>query len=399
MSARLTSIAFVTETFPPEIGGTAMCAARLVDAARDHGLAVRLYRPRGNGPVLSGTGLSDCHVPGLDLPLHPGLRFGWPCGRKLRDEWTAAPPDLVHIVTEGPLGFSALRAARSLGIPTTSGFHTNFHSYSKHYGLGWLTRAGVSYLRAFHNATGGTMVPTSQVEAALGAIGFERLTVVGRGVDTSQFNPGHRSEELRARWGVRPSDAVALYVGRLAPEKNAALALNAFAEAQRQAPGARLVVVGDGPLRQELEKAFPRVIFTGALRGASLSEHYASADVFLFPSLTETFGNVTLEAMASGLPVVAFDDGAARLHIRNLENGVLAPQDDGQAFAAGVSMLVRDISRSRTLGLEAFREAGRAGWPAVGAAFVRFLESAHTAAANASRLRLPQAAPVAERSI
>lgn len=387
MNRPLTSIAFVTETFPPEIGGAAMCAARLLDALSDHGINVRLYRPAGNGGVLKRFGLRDFHLPGFAIPLHPGLRLGWPCRKRLRADWERFPPDLVHIVTEGPLGASALRAARSLGLPTTSGFHTNFHSYSRHYGLGRLAGAGLAYLRLFHNATGGTMVPTPQIEAHLRGEGFERLRIVGRGVDAAAFNPEHRSEGLRARWGAMPSDPVALYVGRLAPEKNATLAFSAFREARERIPRARLVVVGDGPLKSELERMNPGAIFTGALRGVSLSEHYASADFFLFPSLTETFGNVTLEAMASSLPVVAFNDGAARLHVDHLENGILVPLGNEEAFRAGVVLLAMNLDLAQTLGAAAVRRARQASWATVGASFVDFLSAACSAGRGAGGMR------------
>jgi glycosyltransferase involved in cell wall biosynthesis len=285
------------------------------------------------------------------------------------------PPDHVHIVTEGPLGASALRAARALGLSTTSGFHTNFHSYSRHYGLGRLAGLGLAYLRRFHNATGGTMVPTAQIEALLRSQGFERLRVVSRGVDASAFNPRHRAEALRASWGASPSDQVALYVGRLAPEKNPLLAFRAFMQLRERVSSARLVVVGDGPMRPELTRAYPGVTFTGALSGAPLSAHYASADLFLFPSLTETFGNVTLEAMASGLAVIAFDDAAARLYINHLHNGILVPPGSEEGFLAGASLLGQNVGLTRRLGAAAVARARQADWAAVAAAFLEFLGS------------------------
>jgi glycosyltransferase involved in cell wall biosynthesis len=213
-----------------------------------------------------------------------------------------------------------------------STFHTNFHSYSRHYGIGWLQGSIERYLRWFHNRTAATLVPTPELAGQLASRGFRNVGVLSRGVDTALFHPGRRSPALRESWGATAHDPVAIVVGRLAPEKNLELALQAFAAIRRHHPNARMVFVGDGPLRDTLARQHHECHFAGTQLGEALATHYASADLFLFPSLTETFGNVVSEALASGLPVVAFDYAAASSLITNGHNGWRVPYGDAPAF-------------------------------------------------------------------
>lgn len=332
-------IAFVTETFPPEINGVAMTIGRLVSGLRERGHRVSVIRPR--------QGKADCGsehelaLAGLPLPGYPGLRFGLPAGRQLARQWRQRRPDVVHVVTEGPLGWSAVNAARQLGIPVTSGFHTNFDRYTTHYGVGWLRPALAAYLRVLHRRTRVTMVPTTALAGELAGAGIDGVRVVGRGVDTVLYDPARRSDELRASWGAVGEAPVCLYVGRLAPEKNLALVRQAFAAIQAQQPAARMLWVGDGPAAAQLASAHPDHHFAGMRRGEDLATHYASADLFLFPSLTETYGNVVAEAMASGLPVVAYRCAAAAELIDDGRNGFSAAPGDERAYIAGALELAR----------------------------------------------------------
>jgi glycosyltransferase involved in cell wall biosynthesis len=297
-------IAVVTETYPPEVNGVAMSIARIVD-----GLQRRSH---------------ELLTAGWPIPRYPNLRMGAPSKRALVQLWSLQRPDVVHIATEGPLGWSALQAARHLKLPVSSDFRTNFHAYGQHYRIGWLAKPILAYLRKFHNRAQCTMVPTEALRAQLSASGFERVTVVSRGVDTRLFDPQRRSAALRRTWGAGDDDLVLAYGGRLAAEKNLGAVLAAH-DALRESMGdaVKLVFVGDGPQRAELAARCPQAVFAGQRGGEDLAAHYASADLFLFPSLTETFGNVTIEAMASGLPVVAFDCAAAAQCIQSGRNGLL----------------------------------------------------------------------------
>jgi glycosyltransferase involved in cell wall biosynthesis len=235
-----------------------------------------------------------------------------------------------------------LKVAKKLKLPISTDFRTNFHAYSQHYGVGWLKRPVTAYLKRFHNAADSTMVPTQQLYDELTSVGFQRVHVVPRGVDLARFDPGKRSLSLRNDWGCQSGDVVMLCVSRVAPEKNLNVLLKVYEALRASHPQLRLVMVGDGPLRASFEQAHPSVIFTGFLGEKELSEHYASADIFAFPSVTETFGNVSLEAMASGLPVVAFDDAAAKFLIQHEESGLLADCGNDLAFQQYVDRLAKD---------------------------------------------------------
>src|SRR5262245_59186244 len=305
----------------------------------------------------------------MRLPGYKGLRIGLPAGGALRAVWSRSRPDAVYVATEGLLGWSALRAAAALDIPAYSGFHTNFDRYVSHYGAGWLRRPIAAYLRRFHNASCGTFVSTERLRAELGTAGFERLSVLGRGVDHGRFDPARRSTALRSEWGAGEDDLVVLYVGRLAAEKNVELAIRAYRAMQQVSRTMRFVVVGDGPLGAALAGAHPDLVFRGFRTGDDLGAHYASADIFLFPSETETFGNVTLEAMASGLAVVAYDYAAAGEHVVDGESGVLAPRGDAAAFVDGAAALACFPERLPPMRRAARERAAAIGWARVVSAF------------------------------
>ena len=360
-------IAFVTETYPPEVNGVSMTVARVVEGMRARGHRVQLVRLRQSTtdtPVHIGA-YDEVLLRGLPIPRYPELKMGLPHTGALRDLWAAQRPDLVHIATEGPLGWSALRAARRLGVPVSSDFRTNFHAYAQHYGISLLKWPVLAYLRYFHRRTVCTMVPTESLRRELAEQGFRDLSVVARGVDTVRFHPNHRSAELRRQWGVGDDDMVVMCVGRLAPEKNLNDLLSAYQAMRRILPRTRLVLVGDGPARPTLQAACPEAIFAGSRTAEDLSAHYASADAFLFPSLTETFGNVTPEAMASGLPVLAYDYAAAAQLIEHGENGLLAAYGVAPDFIAQATRLAADPQHAWRMGVAARKTTERLTWDAV----------------------------------
>ncbi|MFG0380029.1 glycosyltransferase family 4 protein [Pseudomonas sp. zbq_18] len=360
-------IALVSETFPPEINGVANTLGRLCQGLRERGHRLQLIRPRQEGDTRSHTDDELLLTRGWPLPGYAGLQWGQSALHKLLRRWQQQRPDVLYIATEGPLGLSALRAARRLGIPVVSGFHTNFQQYTGHYGMGLLTRLLTGYLRWFHNRTRMTLVPSLSQRMELQRRGFERLELLARGVDGQLFHPCRRSAELRAAWGLSEADIAVLHVGRLAAEKNLPLLVRSFRTLQQQNPqhNLRLVLVGDGPQRLQLQAELPGAVFCGIQRGEQLAEHYASGDLFLFPSLSETFGNVVLEALAAGLAVVAYDQAAAAQHIRHGHNGALASPGDEQAFIDAAQWLLEDAESLRRVRLNARQHAGRQGWPAI----------------------------------
>ena len=370
-------IALVSETFPPEVNGVANTLGRLCQGLRERGHRLQLVRPR----QADDTAPNDDQLlltRGWPLPGYAGLQWGQSSLHKLLRRWQRNRPDVLYIATEGPLGLSALRAARRLGIPVVSGFHTNFQQYSDHYGFGLLTRLLTGYLRWFHNRSRLTLVPSPSQRVELQRRGFERLELLARGVDGQLFHPARRSAALRAEWGLGEDEIAVLHVGRLAAEKNLQLLTRAFRQLQRDLPQQRLrlVLVGDGPLRTQLQAELPEALFCGVQRGEALAAHYASGDLFLFPSLSETFGNVVLEALASGLAVVAFDQAAAAQHIRHGHNGALATPGDEAAFIESARWLLEDPESLRRVRLNARQHAGKQGWPAIVERFESLLHAA-----------------------
>ncbi len=327
-------IAVVTETWPPEVNGVAVTLAKLVQSLSHRNHDVQLIRPRqtkGDTPLRDST-LEEVLMRGMPIPRYPELKLGLPSKKTLVKTWTLRRPDVVHIATEGPLGWSALQAAKVLKLPVTSDFRTNFQSYSKHYGVGWLRKPIVAYLRKFHNATACTMVPTKELMRTLNENGFLNLKVVSRGVDTQLFNLQKRDINLRASWGADEKTKVLISVGRMAPEKNLDKVLQSYEALRSRGASVKLVMVGDGPLRDQFQQKYPDVIFPGMLVQSDLAAYYASADLFVFPSQTETFGNVTLEALASGIPVLAFDCAAARDWVQPNVNGWLVAENNPEGF-------------------------------------------------------------------
>lgn len=361
---RLLRIAVVTETYTPEVNGVAITAAHFVEGLRHRDHTIQLIRPRqrpGEVPAADAR-FEEVLTRGIPIPGYPQLKMGLPAARLLHRLWRAQRPDIVHIVTEGPLGWSALHAATKLDLPVVSDFRTNFHAYSQHYGVGWLKTPVLAYLRSFHNRTSATLVPTAAMRNTLLRDGFRNVRVISRGVDTQVFTAARRSAGLRTLWGARNSDPVVLHMGRLAPEKDPEMVALTFDAIRQRVPSAKFVVVGDGPSRASMERRIPYAAFPGMQRGAELARHIASGDIFIFPSRTETYGNVTVEAMACGLAVVAFDYGAASQHIRQGENGLLAPLDDPKSFIAMATAIAGDGPRAAQLGAEAADDAKRLDW-------------------------------------
>ncbi len=383
-------IAVVTETYPPEVNGVALSLGCFVNGLHARGHEVQLVRPRQDQGDCAGNDarFEEVLMRGIPIPRYPSLKMGLPAKQALIRLWSFCRPDLVHIVTEGPLGWSALQAALKLKLPVCSDFRTNFHAYSGHYGVGWLKRPIAAYLRKFHNRTLCTMVPTAAMKNDLAKLGFRDLAVIARGVDTVRFDPALGNAALRESWGAAADDPVVIHVGRISPEKNLQDLFTAFEAMRAREPRAKLVMVGDGPQRANLQAQYPHAIFAGMRVGEELARYFASGDIFLFPSLTETYGNVTMEAMASGLAVVAYNYAAAAEHIGHNVSGLLADLGDGEAFASLAAGLVTEPARYRAMGAQARRHAEGLDWARVieqlEAVFIRVAEAGlrqHDAAA------------------
>ncbi|MGF1546136.1 MAG: glycosyltransferase family 4 protein [Thiotrichales bacterium] len=369
-------IALVSETYPPEINGVAHTLQRYEQALRQAGHRVQIVRPRQfAGERAGGDGVRDeCLVTGIPLPMYRNLRFGITTQARLMRLWRDDRPHALYIATEGPLGRTALDAARRLDIPVASGFHTQFDRYAHAYRLGWLQAPLARYLRAFHNRCQLTLVPTHALRYELESRGFERLQVKSRGVDTELFTPARRDETLRAQWGLAPEAIAMLYVGRIAHEKNIELLLRSYRYARDIHHELRLIMVGEGPDAARLRRQHPDIVFCGAQRGTALAAHYASADLFVFASESETYGNVVAEAMASALPVVGYAYAAAAELIRDGECGFLAPYRDTRGFLAATHHALESRDRWQSIGQHARWIAQRRAWPAIQGEFVEMIQ-------------------------
>ena len=343
-------IALVTETFPPEINGVALTVKQFADQLSGLGHEVLIARPRQAHEARAEKRSGEVLSRGMALPRYPGLRFGLPSGRALREQWSAARPDAVYIATEGPLGWSALGTARRLALPVATGFHTRFDLFVEHYGAGLLRPLALAWMRRFHNRAQATLVPTEEMRDWLERAGIRNPVRLARGVDTALFTPERRDDALRQAWGLDADDLAVIHVGRIAPEKNLSLVTRAFDAIRACVPSAKLVWVGDGPALAEMRRRHHDHVFCGMQRGEALARHYASGDLFLFPSLTETFGNVVIEAMASGVAVVAYHTGAAREHLDGCEHAAPIEPGDESAFVATALRLAIATQRRQQFG-------------------------------------------------
>jgi glycosyltransferase involved in cell wall biosynthesis len=356
-------LAIFSDTYPPQINGVAPTLGRLVRAVEARGGAVRVVT------VSDPDAAHDPQVerwPSIPFWAYPQLQMAAPRRGKSLDLIERWKPNLIHSVTEFGVGLGGLLGAREKRVPFVSSYHTHFTAYLRHYNLSVLDVIGWPYLRWFHNAGRMTWAPSEIVRRELEGNGFRNTRVWSRGVDPDQFHPTFRSNELRRSLGVADDGVLAVYVGRLAPEKGIDVALEGMRQVmERNVSKVSFALAGHGPAEERCRAtAPPGAVFMGRLTGRALSEFYASADIFVFPSITETFGNVVLEAMSSRLALVAPDWGATT-ELATTETALQFPAKDPAALADRVERLVRDPALRRRIADAAFAVAATRTWDAV----------------------------------
>ena len=336
-------LALFSDTYPPQMNGVSRTLERLVAAARERGATVRIFTT--TDPDLQHHDADEVRWNSVPFWAYPQVRLAAPRVLAARAALAAWKPAIVHVATEFGVGLAGRSAAQAQRLPLVTSYHTSFSAYAEFYKLGALAAGGWKYFRWFHGAAARTFTPTEAIRAEVVAHGFRNVGVWGRGVDGDRFDPSFRSDEWRRAHGIAPDAMVVLYVGRIAMEKGLEHALRAMQQLSITAPQIRFVFVGDGPYEAALRAAAPPgAIFTGRLNGVPLSTAYASSDVFLFPSVTDTFGNVLLEAMASGLVVVSADAGNTR-ELVGTDRGVIVPVEQRDAIAEALHALDHDRAR------------------------------------------------------
>ena len=363
IDARALRLALFTDTYTPQINGVARTLERLTSAVQSRGGAVRVFTvedpEQEEDPAVE-------RFTSRPFWAYPQLRLAWPAWERIQAAIHSFQPTILHAATEFGVGLAGRRVALAEGIPFVSSYHTSFAAYAAHYSLGFLAEPGWAFLRWFHNGGERTYCPTQSIAAEITARGFHRCTVWSRGVDTARFHPAFRSEAIRQQIGASDDTLVVSYVGRLASEKGIAVALDAIRFVAEARPGkAVFLIVGDGPYEGILRERAPKgTHFLGRLTGDALSAAYASSDLFLFPSTTDTFGNVMLEAMASGVPVLGANVGPTR-ELLLPDRGWLAEPGNAPAFAAQIMRLIDDRALLYTTRERALDHAARQSWDAI----------------------------------
>jgi glycosyltransferase involved in cell wall biosynthesis len=359
-------VAVFSEVYWPMVSGVGVTLLRLTEALQHRGHEVRVYS--ATYPLPDGRpDRPEVHrSPSIPLFLYPDVQWAFPRLRDIVDDLSRFRPDVAHVATEFTIGLAGHKAARQLGIPLIASAHTDYEQYAPRYGVDWVLRPVWHYLRWFYGHAHRVLCPTRIYEAHLQSRGITNTGIWTRGLDPDEFHPRFRAEAYRARFGVGADDLLVTYIGRLAREKNLMLLLDAWQALAAERGGAQLVLVGRGPLQEEIQRrAIPGVHVPGLMQGRELAEAYASADLFVFPSPTETFGNSLLEAMGSGLSSVAAAAGGLREFARHGENAWLVEPGSAAALTDGIRRLLRDGALRRDLAEGALRTAGERSWDVV----------------------------------
>jgi glycosyltransferase involved in cell wall biosynthesis len=345
-------IALVSDTYTPQINGVTTVLRRIMRALRDARHAVAIVAPAYPGGHPDAA--DELRLPSVALPPYPAIRLSLPAFGRVAEFLDRFAPDLVHVVTEGPLGVMGRRYAVRRHRPLVTSYHTHFPRYCRHYGVAALEPVVWRFLTWFHGAAVLTQTPGEQAQAELAAHGLSRALVWGRGVDTGHFHHERRDWRFRRRLGIADGDVAVLHVGRLAAEKNLDTLVHAWTTVRDSlGPRVRFVIAGDGPLGSRLSAAMPWAIRFGFLETRLLATLYASCDLCVLPSATETCGLVALEAMASGLPVVAADAGGFRESVAQGRTGFLVSPHDAVGFAGAIARLALNAPLRRRMSAEA----------------------------------------------
>lgn len=329
MAGRTFRIAIYAATFVPNKDGVAKTLHELVKTIGESGHVMSIWS--SDVPENEARSYGIHRTPSLPVFAYPAYRFGFfrPKNKRELDDFK---PDLIHISTPDIAGLGFLRYGRKNGIPVSSVFHTDFPSYLRFYHIGFLGAPLWYYLRKFYNGCDIVLAPTREIMTKLGNMGIRRTDIWSRGIHLDRYNPSKRSQDFRQRLGIG-DETVIMFSGRFVNYKGTDVVVSVYERMMKHHAGqVRFLMIGSGPEEARLRKSMPEAIFTGYLIGEELYRAYASSDIFLFPSTTETFGNVVLEAMASGVPCVVSDKGGCQELIKDSGGGLISRSDDANSF-------------------------------------------------------------------
>lgn len=310
-------------------------------------------------------------VPSVAFPLYKDYKVALPGYAFFEKKMKEYKPDIIHINSPCPLGAAAVKYGNKNGIPVVATYHTHFASYAKYYNISMLEGLGINYLKKLYNRCEKVYVPSRPILRELDELDIENLSYLPHGVDTKLFNPKYKSPEWRSELHLEDKTVI-LYAGRLVWEKDLRTLAGTYDIITQKSPNAVFVLAGEGPVKNELEKLMPNALFLGHQSSENLAKIYASSDIFVFPSTTETFGNVTLEAMASGLPPVCVREGGAYGMIKDGITGLVAEPHSSEDLAAKLSMLIKDEKFRSSMGYNCLTYAYKQSWDNI---FDRLMES------------------------
>lgn len=357
-------VAIFTDTFLPQINGVTNTLDRLTKYFDANGVEYKLFIPQDNRQEIYQNNIYS--FLSFDFFLYPELRFTLPDIFRMKKIIEEFKPDLIHVVTPFNVGMCGLKIAKDMDIPLVASYHTNFSQYLKYYNLQVLDEWLWGFVRWFHNQCLVNYCPSKDTRQNLLKHGINNVEIWGRGIDSKLYNPKNRSETLRERYNINDK-LVLLYVGRLAPEKDIHVLIDAFTILnERYKDKIHLIITGSGPVEEELrERKIDNITFTGYLKGTKLAEIYASSDIFVFPSVTETFGNVVLEAMASGLPVVASMEGGVSENLIDGYNGLEALSKNANDYAKKIEKFILNGELLYKIGQNAREHALKQSWDSI----------------------------------
>ncbi len=363
--------------------GVALTLNRLVAYLEKNNIPVLIFAPTAKAPAFQSAG-EVVSVPSFAIPFRSEYRIAWGLPKAARAKLKAFNPTLIHIAVPDILGYQALKQAEAWSLPVVATFHTRYDTYFKFYGLGFLEKYAVSYFRKFYGRCKMVYPPSQSMADALRADGIaENMEVFGRGVDSELFAPTKRSLEWRHECGISDDEIVVCFVSRLVKEKNTDVMVRCFKRLRESGVRFRPLIVGLGPEEKNLRAAIPDAVFAGFMQGEDLAVAYSSSDIFFFPSESETFGNVTLEAMACGLPAIVADATGSRSIVEVGKSGFVQNARDEIGFDRLLQRLIEDEKLRKSMGAAARKRALTFNWDAILAKLVgsfRAISDQHSSA-------------------